>query len=238
GDPAAVPALAKLVAARGPHNDRPRPAAAAALAVCLASAPEPHDVEDAVMRAMLETIRERNDGELYAELHVAYGQLARQLPPHRRDDARRRLAETEPARDDRTAQLARHAALALASGSGPLDAGAAASLRPLLHAALTGLGHDHAHTVRDLRIALHVAELLPELVAPADLIWLTRFAEPEVRARAHALLERLHHGMPPARCFDARDVRDLPEGELVEQVGDPHVVGRAALVAEIVRRDL
>src|SRR6185436_6527549 len=182
GDPAAVPALAKLVAARGPHNDRPRPAAAAALAVCLASAPEPHDVEDAVMRAMLETIRERNDGELYAELHVAYGQLARQLPPHRRDDARRRLAETEPARDD------------------------------------------HAHTVRDLRIALHVAELLPELVAPADLIWLTRFAEPEVRARAHALLERLHHGMPPARCFDERTARDLPEGELVEQVGDPHVV--------------
>jgi hypothetical protein len=136
------------------------------------------------------------------------------------------------------ATLARHAALVLASSGGPLDAGTAAAMRPLLHAALGELAADHASTVRNVRIALRVAELLPELVAPADLIALTRLPEPDVRERAHALLARLHHGMQPARCFDPLAVRGLPEGELVEWLGDPHVVGRAALAGEIARRGL
>jgi hypothetical protein len=236
-DPAAIPALAKVAAAPGPHNDRPRPAAAAALAACLAAAPGPRDVDDAVLGAMLEAIRERDDGELTAELHLACARLARQLAPARRDEVRRRLAEVEPACDDAMATLARHAALVLAGGGAP-DAETSASMRPLVHAALTGLGYDHAHTVRSVRIGLRVAELLPELVAPADLVGLTRFAEPELRERAHALLARLHQAMPPARCLDVRAARALSDDELIERAGDPHVVGRAALVGELARRDL
>jgi hypothetical protein len=44
--------------------------------------------------------------------------------------------------------------------------------------------------------------------------------------------------VPPARCFDSRAARELSDEELVEQAGAPHIVGRAALVGEIARRDL
>jgi hypothetical protein len=236
-DPAAIPALAKLVAAPGDHNDKPRPAAADALAACLAAAPEPRDVDDSVLSAMLETIRDRNDGEINAELHFAYGRIARQLPQPRRDSARRRLQETETARDDNTAMLARGAALALATGTSP-DSATASNLRAGLHTALTSLDYDHEYTVRNIRIALRVAAALSDLVDAADLVWLTRFTEPDIRAGAHALLERLRRPLPAAPSFDRRTARALANADLVRLIGDGHVIGKAALIAEAGRRSL
>jgi hypothetical protein len=236
-DPAAIPALARVVGAPGDHNDKPRPAAADALASCLAAAPEPRDVDDHVLDAMLETIRGRNDGVLNAELHFAYARIARTLPPKRREDARRRLLETETARDDATPAFARAVALSLATGAAP-DAATAGKLRADLHTALTSLDYDHDYTVRNIRIALRVAEALFELADPDDLVWLTRFAEHDVRTRAHALLERLRRPLPAAPVFDRRTVRTLDDGELVRLIGEAHVIGHAALVAEAARRHL
>jgi hypothetical protein len=76
------------------------------------------------------------------------------------------------------------------------------------------------------------------LVDPADLVWLTRFAEPDIRARAHALLGKLGQPLAPAPAFDARAARALDDFELVHLIGEPHVVGRAALIAEAGRRGL
>jgi hypothetical protein len=234
-DPIAIPALARVVAAPGSHNDKPRPVAADALASCLAASPEPPAVDDAVLGGLLTTIRERKDGSLNAETHFAYGRIARQLPPARRDHARQRLLETDSARDDATAQLARQAALVLAS---PAVATAPRDLAPLLREALTALAYDHDDTVKNLRLALRVAEVTPELVDPADLVWLTRFAEPDIRARAHALLDQRGLPLPPAPAFDARAARAVDEAELVRLIGEPHVVGRAALIAEAGDREL
>jgi hypothetical protein len=227
--------LSKVVAAPGAHNDKPRPAAAAALAACLAVAPEPRDVDDAVLAQLLQTIRERNDGELNAETHFAYGRIARQLRPERRDEARRRLADADSARDDTTAMLARHAALVLAS---PSVVPPPSELRPLLHEGLTSLDYDHDYTVRNIRVALRVAEVLPELVDADDLVWLTRFGEADIRTEAHALLERLGKDAKPAPVFDRAAAQTLDDGELVRRIGEPHVVGRAALIVEAARRRL
>lgn len=235
-DPIAIDSLSRLVSAPGSHNDRPRPAAADALIACLATTPPPHDVDDAVLAALLETIRKRNDSQLNAELHLAYGQLARQLAPARRDDARRRLAETTSACDDTPSRLARQIALVLATDAP--DAATTAALRPLIHAGLTEFDYDHEHTVHNIRIALRAAAAIPQLIQPTDLMWLTRFAEPDIRARAHALLDQLHHSMPPARCFDARSARALDDDELVDLIDEPHLIGRADLIHEAVRRDL
>jgi hypothetical protein len=237
GDPAAIPALSRVVAAPGPHNDKPRPVAAEALATCLAAAGEPRTVDDAVLAELLATVRERNDGELNAGSHVAYGRIARQLPPERRADARRKLLDAGSARDDATAMLARQAALVLASPTGEIDV-PPRDLAPLLHEGLTSLDYDHDYTVRNLRVALRVAELVPDLVDPADLVWLTRFTEPDIRARAHALLARKGQPLAPARAFDARAARAVDDLELVHLIGEPHVIGRAALIAEAGRRGL
>lgn len=241
GDPAAIPALARVVAAAGSHNDKPRPIAADALAACLAAIPdtatERRSLDDAVLGELLTTIRERNDGELNAESHFAYGRIARQLPPERRAEARRRLLDADSARDDATAQLARHAALVLASPTADVDA-PPRDLAPLLHEGLTSLDYDHDYTVRNLRVALRVAEVVPELVDPDDLVWLTRFAEPDIRARAHALLDKRGKPLPPAPTFDRRAARVLDDAELIHLIGEPHVVGRATLIAEAGRRHL
>lgn len=237
GDPAAIPVLSRVVAAPGPHNDKARPVAAEALATCLAAAPSPRTVDEAVLGELLTTIRERNDGELNAESHFAYGRIARQLPPERRADVRRKLLETDSARDDATAMLARQAALVLASPTADVDA-PPRDLAPLLHEGLTSLDYDHDYTVRNLRVALRVAEVVPALVDPADLVWLTRFAEPDIRARAHALLGKLGQPLAPAPAFDARAARALDDFDLVHLIGEPHVVGRAALIAEAGRRGL
>lgn len=236
-DPIAIPALARVVAAPGAHNDRPRPVAADALASCLAVASDPRAIDDAVLGELLTTIRERNDGELNAESHFAYGRIARQLPPDRRGEARRRLLETDSARDDATAQLARQAALVLASPTAGVDA-PPRDLAPLLRDGLTSLDYDHDYTIRKLKTALRVAEVVVELVDPADLVWLTRFAEADIRARAHALLERRGLPLPPALAFDVRAARTLDDAELVRLIGESHLVGRAALIAEAGRREL
>lgn len=237
GDPAAIPALARVVGAPGSHNDKPRPVAADALAACLAASPEPRALDEAVLGELLTTIRERNDGELNAESHFAYGRIARQLPPDRRAEARRRLVATDSARDDATAQLARHAALVLASPTSDVDA-PPRDLAALLHEALTSLDYDHDYTVRNLRVALRVAEVVPELVDPDDLVWLTRFTESDIRARAHALLDLRGKPMPAAPTFDRAAARALSDDDLGDRIGDPHLVGRATLIAEAGRRRL
>jgi hypothetical protein len=237
GDPAAVDVLARVVAAPGTHNDEPRPVAADALASCLAAAPEPRHVDDAVLAELLTTIRERNDGELNAETQLAYGRIVHQLPADRRAEARRWLAESDSARDDAIAMLARQAALVLASPTAPIDP-PPRDLQPLLHESLTSVDYDHEYTLRNLRIALRVAEIVLELVDPEDLIWLTRFAEPDIRARAHALLVKLGKPLAPAAVHDARSARELDDDTLVRAIGDAHVVGRAALIAEAGRRNL
>ena len=56
---------------------------------------------------LLTTIRERNDGELNAESHFAYGRIVRQLPPDRRAEARKKLAEADAVGGDRRATRAR-----------------------------------------------------------------------------------------------------------------------------------
>ena len=235
-DPSAIAALARVVAAPGSHNDRPRAAAATALAACLARVPEPRDVDDAVLAGLLATIRDRNDGELNAEAHFAYGRLARVLRPERREEARRWLADVDSARDDTAAMLARHAALVLAAPAGL--APPPAELRALLHEALTALDYDHEYTVRNIRIALRVGEALPDLVDARDLLWLTRLGEPDIRASAHALLAYCGLALAPAPIFDRTNVRELDDRELVRWLGETHVVHRAALVAEAGRRRL
>ena len=104
GDPAAIPALASVVAAPGTHNDKPRPVAADALAACLAAirhrsrAPL---VDDAVLaRAARRRSASATTASSTPRSHFAYGRIARQLPPERRAEARRRLLEADSARDD------------------------------------------------------------------------------------------------------------------------------------------
>lgn len=237
GDPAAIPALAQVVAAPGTHHDEPRPIAAHALASCLAATPPPRQLDEAVLAQLLTTIRDRNDGELNAESQLAYGRLVHQLPPERRADARQRLADSDSARDDAIALLARQAALVLASPTTPAEP-PPRDLAMLLHDSLTSLAYDHEYTVRNLRIALRVAEIVPEVVDPADLVWLTRFSEPELRAGAHALLAHLGAPLSPAPVYDRLAVRSLGDDALVHAIGELHVVGRSTLVAEAARRDL
>ncbi len=237
GDPAAIPALADLVGARGDYNDEPRPAAAEALAACLAAAPEPRDVDDTVLAALLAPIAERNDAEANADLHLAYVRLASVLAPARREVARRRLEEVATRRTDPTPTLARKAALVLARTDSPEPA-AIAELMPHVHEALTKIDYAHDYTVRNIRTALRIGEALPAAVAADDLVWLTRFSEPDVRSRAHALLVRLGRALPPAPVFDRSTAKALDAGSLAELLVEPHVVGRAALIAEVGRRKL
>jgi len=113
-----------------------------------------------------------------------------------------------------------------------------AALRPLLHTALTALDYTHEYTVRNLRVALRIAEAMPELVDAADVTWLTRFAERDVRALAHAVLDKLGQSLPLAPVYDRAAARGLDDAELVMVIDEPHVVGRAALIAEAGRRRL
>jgi len=237
GDPAAIPALVRLVTAPGAHHDEPRPLAANALAACLSAARAPRDVDDTVLGALLDAIRERSDSGASAELYFAFGRLAAGLAPARRIAWREQLAAAPVARDDRSAPLARQIALVLAGDAHPAPATAAA-LRPLIHDALTQLDYDHDYTLRNIRLALRVGEVLPELVEADDLVWLTRFAEPDVRDLAHALLAQRGRPLPRAPVFDRYAARTLDDATLVRMLGDEHVVGRSALVREAGRRGL
>ncbi|CAN5909330.1 hypothetical protein BH11MYX3_BH11MYX3_14110 [soil metagenome] len=236
-DPAAIPALANVVRAAGDYNDEPRPAAAEALSACLAATPEPRDVDDSVLSALLAPIAERNDAEANADLHLAYVRLASVLTPSRREAARRRLEEVASRRSDPTPTLARKAALLLARTDSPEPA-ALADLSPHVHQALTTIDYAHEYTVRNIRIALRIGEALPGVVAADDLLWLTRFAEPDVRSRAHALLERIGRAAPPAPVFDRASARAVEDATMIELLVEPHLVGRAVLIAEVGRRKL
>jgi hypothetical protein len=186
-------------------------------------------------------ICERNDGELNAESHFAYGRLVRLLPPDRRAEARRKLADADTARDDAIAMLARQAALLLASPTTPAGVPIEPpprDLQPLLRESLTMLDYDHEYTVRNLRVALRVAEVVPDLVDAADVIWLTRFAEADIRGSAHALLETLGAPLAEAPAFDRLSVRALADEDIVRLIAEPHVVGRAALITEACLRRL
>jgi hypothetical protein len=160
------------------------------------------------------------------------------LPAERREAARQRLLELELELElGGVAMLARRAALVIASGEAP-EGDTAAALRARVHAALRDPGYDHDAAIRNLRIVLTIVARLPRLADAADLVWLTRLAESDVRAQAHALLEAAGHPMPPAPAFDRRTARRLSDGELVRWIGEPHVVGRPALVVEAGRRKL
>ena len=251
-DPAAIPALTNRILAPGAPDHEPRAAAASALAACLSAAarreppgPAVPELPDAIFAALARSIGEAGDDEDVAELHLAYGALAWVLPPARRAAARERLRVLEVDPGDggdggiSVAMLARGAALALAVADDvPPDAPAAAALRSQIHAALTELDDDHDATIRRIRVALRVAAWSPHLVEPADLVWLTRFAEPDVRARAHALLVTARQPLAPAAAFERRAARALSDDDLVRWISEPHVVGRAALVAEAARRAL
>ena len=154
---------------------------------------------------------------------LAFGPLAAALSPASRAEAARAIAEL--AREPLVAACAR----ALAGEPVP-------ELAELVHAELTGLADDHAATIARLRAALDVATAFPEHVRAEDLVWLTRFAEPELRAAAHALLARLGAPMPFAPVFDATAARAIGELELIDAIADPHVVGRGALIDEAGRR--
>jgi hypothetical protein len=76
------------------------------------------------------------------------------------------------------------------------------------------------------------------VTAHHDLVWLTRFEEEDVRTRAHAILDRLGKKLPFAPVFDRRAAGALDDTALAQQIAEPHVVGRAVLVAEAARRHL
>src|SRR6185312_8996351 len=156
---------------------------------------------------------------------LAFGPLAEQLAPARRAEAARALAEL--AGDS----LAAAAARVLAGEPVP-------ELAELLHAELTTIGVDHDDTVQRLGAALDVAAAFPAYVRAADLAPITRFAEPELRARAHALLERLAEPLPAARSYDAEAARALDDDELIDAIARTHVIGRGALIDEAAERGL
>jgi len=171
--------------------------------------------------ARLDLVDELPLGE---DSYLAYGELASSLPAPRREAALARLRAAP------STSLAHAAAIALAGGE-PLP-------RARLHAALTEPGGDHqapragaglhAATVRGLRVALRVAELMPELVEPDDLAPLARFAEADLRGRA----------VPPGTVYARRDAMGLDDTALIAALAAPHVAGRAALIEEAGRRRL
>jgi hypothetical protein len=159
----------------------------------------------------------------------AAGRLARLTSA---DATKRVLADLYLAGEDPIVLLAREGALVML-GERP-----SRELAALLHECLTTIDYDHETTTRKLRVALHVAELVPAIVDGADLAWLTCFVEADLRARAHALLERLGRPLPPAPVFDRYSVRSLGDDDVIELMAEARVVGRAALVAEAARRGL
>src|SRR5262249_21183047 len=72
GDPSAVPALSAVVR----RDSGVRVVAADALATCLAAAPEPRDVDDNVIAALLEHIASERDDQDSATLQLVYGRIA------------------------------------------------------------------------------------------------------------------------------------------------------------------
>ncbi len=235
GDPRAVPALCDVAAAAGSFVAKP--AAAAALAACLAGGREMRGLDDAELAEVLAAIIDAGDGRLDPITSFACGRIARLLPPHRRAEARRRLAELAPPELDPLAQLARMVALQLASPAVPAPP-PPAEARSLLERALTELAGSQAAFPPRWRLALEIAATVPELAEATALLPLTRVLDPETRRLAHAVLARLGRPEPVAPIFDAAAAHRLDDAELVRRLDTVHVVGRDALVAEIGRRKL
>jgi hypothetical protein len=227
GDAAALQVLADIVAADAPAYDAARVAAAGAFVACRpreqADDPAPN------LDALLAAIRDRGNAESRPAMLFAAGRLARVTNA---DATKRVLAELYLAGEDPIVLLAREGALVML-GEHP-----SRQLAALLHECLTIIDFDHDSTIRKLRVALQVAELVPAIVDAADLTWLTCFVEADIRARAHGLLERLGKPLMPAPVFDRYAVRSLGDDDVIELVAEARVVGRAALVAEAARRSL
>jgi hypothetical protein len=221
GDAAAAPVLADIVAADIPAYDAARVAAAEALVACRASGVN--------LDALLGAIGDRGHAESRPAMLFAAGRLARLSSA---DDVKRVLAGLDLAGEDPIVLLAREGALVMV-GERP-----SRELAALLHECLTTIDYDHETTVRKLRVALQVAELVPDIVDPANLAWLTCFVETDIRARAHALLERVGQPLAAAPVFDRYSVRSLGDDDVIELMAEARVVGRAALVAEAARRGL
>ena len=234
GDARAVAVLSDVAAAPGTFVAKP--AAAAALAACIASARETRVLDDADLTDVLAAIVEAGEGQLDPVTWLACGRIARQLPPHRRVETRRRFTRVASP-DDELGMLARGVALQLASPTVPPPP-PPPELRGLLERALVTPEGSSSVVAERWKLALEIAVTMPELVELQTIAPLTRVLDPEVRAAAHAVLARLGHPAPVAPIFDATAAHRLDDGELVRRLDVVHLVGRAALVTEIGRRKL
>jgi hypothetical protein len=226
GDRAAAPVLVDIVTAEAPDYDVARTAAADALISCGVSKP-------VHLEPLLRAIRDRGNAESRPAMLFAAGRLAQLATGSASADvAKRMLADLYLAGEDPIVLLAREGALVML-GEVP-----SRQLAALLHECLTTIDYDHESTVRKLRVALQVAELVPTIVNAADLTWLTCFVEADIRARAHGLLARLGMPLPAAPVFDRYAVQSLGDDDVIEIVAEARVIGRAALVAEAARRSL
>lgn len=233
GDARAIPVLTALVAAPGRHNDAARPAAAHALATLLERTTEPRIVDDKVFDAIVGTIEERNDHELQSELAFAFGRLARLVPPTQRTPLRTRISVGDAKGVE---ALARLAAVYLAGAEPALVSATQDALRD----ALTVVGFtSEEDLVTELRLALRIAAELSDLVDErTNLVALTAFEEPSIRAAAHALLARLGRPAPKLPSIDRVTAQRLADDKLVEMLGEPVLAGRASLIRETERRKL
>ncbi len=234
GDARAVAVLSDVAAAPGTFVAKP--AAAAALAACIASARETRVLDDADLTDVLAAIVEAGEGQLDPMTWLACGRIARQLPPHRRVETRRRLTEVATP-DDELGMLARGVALQLASPAVPPPP-PPPELRGLLERTLVTPEGSSSVVAERWKLALEIAVTMPELVELQTIVPLTRVLDPEVRAAAHAVLARLGHPAPVAPIFDATAAHRLDDGELARRLDVVHLVGRDALVTEVGRRKL
>lgn len=224
GDSAAVPVLTDIVTANTAQYDACRAAAVDALLACTRTPNVP-------VEALLTAVRERGDADTLPAMLFAIGRLGRQTPEVQAR-TKQALIDVDLSGEDPILLLAREGALVMLGESPSRD------LKRLLHECLTALDYDHETTADKLRVALQVAELVPYVVDALDLTWLTTFSEPDIRARAHALLVRLGRPLAPALVHDRYSVRSLGDEDVTELIREARIVGRAALIAEAARRKL
>jgi hypothetical protein len=221
--------VAELAAVIGDRRAVPELALALASPTAAAAARALGSLGDPAAAPVLATVMASDAHEapvrIAAARALAFGPLANARSSPQRAEAARTVAEL--AGD----KLAAAAASALAGE-------AAAELTALLHVALTSVGLDHDSTCEQLRAALDVAAAFPDRVRATDLAWITRFAEPELRAAAHGVLVAIGSPLPYAPIFDAAAAHELDDIELIRALADPHVVGRAALIDEAGLRSL
>jgi hypothetical protein len=232
-DPRALPALlpaasrrrevSELAAVIGDRSAVPELALALASPTAAAAARALGSLGDPAAAPVLATVMASDTHDQVARVAaaraLAFGPLATTRSSPQRAEAARAVAELA---DDMLA----------ASAARALTGEPAAELAPLLHVALTSIALDHDSTCEQLRAALDIATAFPDRVRAADLAWITRFAEPELRAAAHAVLAAVGSPLPYAPIYDAAAARELDDVDLIRALGDSHVVGRAALIDE------